>query len=162
MNISECELGAKLRDDQWKKLELLMLGKIGDPGSHARDNRLFIDAVLWFVSDTNVWANLPPKFGKWNAIYMRVRRWYVSGHWQQLAENLRDDPDLYTLVGKIISHCDHQKKMREERNIRKAKREINRRSHAMPRINTKEPTSLMEDSTSHWLSLIGSVTPPTK
>ncbi|WP_211472970.1 transposase [Collimonas humicola] len=151
---SKCESGAKLRDDQWEKLRLLMLGKIGDPGSHARDNRLFIEAVLWFVSDTNVWADLPQKFGKWNAIYMRVRRWYVSGHWQQLAENLRDDQDLCKLVKKIIAHCDHQKKMREERNTRKAKRETNRISHAMPRINAKEPTSLTEGSTSHWLSLI--------
>ncbi|MEM4989358.1 transposase [Collimonas sp. H4R21] len=152
---SKYESGTKIRDDQWEKLEFQMLGKTGDPGSHARDNRLFIEAVLWFVSDTNVWADLPPKFGKWNAIYMRVRRWYLSGHWQQLAENLRNDRDLFMLVGKIIAYCDRQKKMREERGSRKAKREIGHGSRAVPRINAEESASLMEGSTSHWLSLIG-------
>jgi len=155
MNISKCEFGAKLRDDQWEKMKLLMLGKIGDPGSHARDNRLFIEAVIWFVSDANVWADLPPKFGKWTAVYMRVRRWYVSGHWQQLAEDLRDDRSLCLLVGKIIAYCDHQKKKRGERYSRRAKREIYRESQAMSQINVKESASLTEDSTSHWLSLIG-------
>lgn len=150
---SRCELGIRLRDDQWEKLEPLLLGKTGQPGCRARDNRLFIDAVLWYVSGANIWADLPPKFGKWNTIYMRVKRWYESGHWQQLAEDLRGDYDLYLLVKKIVAYCDGQKKDIKRKLDRKVRRQIYN-SSVMPSTDTQEASSLVEDLPSHWLPLV--------
>lgn len=150
---SKCELGIKLRDDQWEKLEPLLLGKTGLPGCRARDNRLFIEAVLWYVSDTNIWADLPPKFGKWNTIYMRVKRWYESGHWQQLAEDLSADYDLYLLVKKIIAYCDGQKKNIKQKLDRKVRRQIYK-SSLVPSIGTAESHTSAEDSASHWIPLV--------
>ena len=36
-----------LRDDQWEPIKGLLPGRQGDPGVTARDNRLFVEAVLW-------------------------------------------------------------------------------------------------------------------
>ncbi|MAZ75041.1 MAG: hypothetical protein CL929_05395 [Deltaproteobacteria bacterium] len=36
-----------LRDDQWEPIKDLLPGRQGDPGVTARDNRLFVEAVLW-------------------------------------------------------------------------------------------------------------------
>ncbi len=36
-----------LRNDQWEKIELLLPGKEGDVGVTAKDNRLFVEAVLY-------------------------------------------------------------------------------------------------------------------
>jgi transposase len=38
-----------LRDDQWERIELLLPGKASDPGRTARDNRRFVEAVLWIM-----------------------------------------------------------------------------------------------------------------
>jgi len=36
-----------LRDDQWARLEPLLLGRVGHVGGTARDNRLFVEAMLY-------------------------------------------------------------------------------------------------------------------
>ena len=36
-----------LRDDQWEPIKGLLPGRQGDPELTARDNRLFVEAVLW-------------------------------------------------------------------------------------------------------------------
>src|SRR5450755_4673908 len=36
----------QLRDDQWKQIEGLLPGKVGDRGRSGADNRLFVEAVL--------------------------------------------------------------------------------------------------------------------
>jgi hypothetical protein len=38
-----------LTDEVWVHLERHMLGKQGDPGATGKDNRLFLEAVLWRV-----------------------------------------------------------------------------------------------------------------
>jgi transposase len=38
-----------LTDAQWSKMEPLCLGKPGDPGRRGKDNRLFVEAVLWIA-----------------------------------------------------------------------------------------------------------------
>jgi hypothetical protein len=38
-----------LTDAQWAKMEPLCLGKASDPGRSGKDNRLFIEAVLWIM-----------------------------------------------------------------------------------------------------------------
>lgn len=38
-----------LRDDQFARIEALLLGKEGDPGRTAADNRLFVEAFLWIA-----------------------------------------------------------------------------------------------------------------
>jgi putative transposase len=41
-----------LNDTQWERIAPELSGKAGDPGSSGRDNRLFIEAVLWPFFDT--------------------------------------------------------------------------------------------------------------
>ena len=36
-------------DAAWEKIASLLPGKAADPGATARDNRLFLEAVLWRV-----------------------------------------------------------------------------------------------------------------
>ena len=38
-----------LPNDQWERIKDLLPGKKGDPGKTGRDNRLFIEAVLWIA-----------------------------------------------------------------------------------------------------------------
>ena len=38
-----------LTEEQWERIEPLLPGKQGDRGRTGRDNRLFVDAVLWLA-----------------------------------------------------------------------------------------------------------------
>ena len=44
-----------LRNDQWQKIEQLLPGKKGDVGVTAKDNRLFVEAVLYRYRSGIAW-----------------------------------------------------------------------------------------------------------
>jgi transposase len=64
-----------LTDAQWAKMEPLCLGKPSDPGRSGKDNRLFVEAVLWIARTGSPWRDLPPSFGHWNSVFTRFRDW---------------------------------------------------------------------------------------
>jgi transposase len=87
-----------LRDDQWERIEHLLPGKASDRGVTAKDNRLFIEAVLWIARTGAPWRDLPAQFGRWHSVYMRFSRWSKHGVWEHLMAVLCDDPDLEELL----------------------------------------------------------------
>ena len=87
----------EIKDQEWVRLEALLPGKVGDVGRSAADNRLFINAVLWVARSGAPWRDLPDRFGNWNSVYQRFRRWSRKGVWQQVFEALQE-PDLDWLL----------------------------------------------------------------
>ena len=104
-------------DAAWEKIAPLLPGKASDPGATARDNRLFLEAVLWRVRTGVPWRDLPSDFGHWNSVFQRFRRWVkggvfarvFGGVFARVFEGLSDEPDFeYALVdGTIVTA--HQK-----------------------------------------------------
>ena len=95
-------------DNDWERLKGLLPGKATDPGVTAKDNRLFIDAVLWVGKTGAPWRDLPERFGDWNNAWRRFDRWARKGIWQKVFEALQD-PDLGWLIldGTIIRAHPH-------------------------------------------------------
>ena len=83
-----------LRDDQWERVKHLLPGKETDRGVTAKDNRLFLEAVLWIARTGAPWRDLRRYFGNWNSVYVRFSRWAKKGVWQRLFEANSVDPDL--------------------------------------------------------------------
>ena len=48
-----------LRDDQWQRIEHLLPGKASDRGVTVKDNRRFVEAVLWIMRTGSPWRDLP-------------------------------------------------------------------------------------------------------
>ena len=86
-----------ISDEHWERIEHLLPGRAGDPGVTAKDNRLFIDAVLWIGKTGSPWRDLPRSFGKWNSVWRRFDRWCTKGVWHRVFEALKD-PDLEWLI----------------------------------------------------------------
>ena len=84
----------ELRNDQWRRIKNLLPGKKGDAGRTAKDNRKFIDAVLWVARTGSHWRELPASFGKWNSVFQRYNRWSEKRVWESLFKALSDDPDF--------------------------------------------------------------------
>ena len=83
----------EISDVDWERIAPLLKGKPGDVGRSSADNRLFLNAVVWIVRSGAAWRDLPERYGAWNSVYQRFRRWAISGHWQAIFETLQD-PDL--------------------------------------------------------------------
>ncbi|MBV9967608.1 MAG: IS5 family transposase, partial [Alphaproteobacteria bacterium] len=92
-----------LTDAQWAKMEPHCLGKPTDPGRSGRDNRLFVEAVLWIIRTGAPWRDLPAAFGKWNTVFKRYRDWVKADVFRRLFEACSDEPDLeYAIVDATI------------------------------------------------------------
>ena len=96
-------------DQLWERVSGLLPGRNGVRGVTGKDNRLFLEAVLWRVRAGLPWRDLPPEFGKWNTQFRRFRRWAAAGVFESLFETLSQDPDFeYALIDGTIVGV-HQK-----------------------------------------------------
>ncbi|WP_154662567.1 transposase, partial [Solimonas flava] len=77
-----------LRDDQWARIEPLLPGRVGHVGVTAKDNRRFVEAVLYRYRAGIPWRDLPERFGDFRVIHLRHTRWSRSGVWQRVFEAL--------------------------------------------------------------------------
>lgn len=82
-----------LRDDQWARIKELLPGREGSVGVTAKDNRLFVEAVIYRYRTGIPWRDLPARFGNWNSIARRHRRWSVGGVWEKVFAHLAADAD---------------------------------------------------------------------
>ena len=87
-----------LRDNQWERIKDLVPGKASDRAVAAKDNRLFIEAVLWIARTGSPWRDLPPALGNWHATSTRFSRWGKAGVWQRVIDAVSEDADLEALL----------------------------------------------------------------
>lgn len=96
-------------DDIWMRLERHLPGKKNDSGATCKDNRLFLEAVLWRVRTGLPWRDLPAGFGNWNSVFRRFRRWVMGGVFERLFTEISGAPDFeYALIDGTIVQA-HQK-----------------------------------------------------
>jgi transposase len=92
-----------LRDDQWDRMKELLPGRKETVGVTAKDNRLFVEAVIYRYRAGIPWRDLPERFGDWNNIARRHRRWSESGVWKKVFERLAQDADNeYAMIDSTI------------------------------------------------------------
>lgn len=92
-----------LRDDQWKRIEDLLPGREGSVGVTARDNRLFVEAVLYRYRAGIPWRDLPQRFGDFRVVHTRFSRWARTGVWERVFKHLAQDADNeYAMIDATI------------------------------------------------------------
>src|SRR5688572_3121357 len=92
-----------LRDDQWERIQGMLPGSSEWVGTTAKDNRLFVEAVLYRYRAGIPWRDVPERFGDWKNIHRRHRRWAEGGVWQRVFEHLAGDADNeYAMIDSTI------------------------------------------------------------
>lgn len=86
-----------LSDAQWDRISGLIIGRPDQRGSTGRDNRMFVEGVLWIVRTGSPWRDLPEAFGEWNSAFRRFSRWSAKGVWLRMFEALADVPDFESI-----------------------------------------------------------------
>src|SRR5258708_15534636 len=111
-----------LRDDEWDRIKDLLPGRAGHVGVTAKDNRLFVEAVLFRYRAGIPWRDLPERFGPWKAVHTRFSRWAASGVWVKLFEQLSADTDNeYAMIDSTIVRA-HQHSAGAQKKAAKIKR----------------------------------------
>ena len=82
-----------LRDDQWERIKDILPGKPGDVGVTAKDNRLFVEAVLYRYRAGIPWRDLPERFGHFKVVHTRFSRWSKKGIWRRVFAALCEASD---------------------------------------------------------------------
>ncbi len=92
-----------LRDDQWERIKDGLPGREGHVGVTARDNRLFVEAVLYRYRAGIPWRDLPERFGDFRVVHTRFSRWSKRGVWQRIFQTLAEDADNeYAMIDSTI------------------------------------------------------------
>jgi|SRR5580698_5687351 transposase len=92
-----------LRDDQWERIRDSLPGRSGSEGRPAKDNRLFVEAVLYRYRAGIPWRDLPERFGDFRVVHTRFSRWARSGVWKRVFEHLAGEADNeYAMIDSTI------------------------------------------------------------
>ena len=99
----------ELSERQWECVRDLLPGKVGDPGRSGRDNRRFVNGVLWVLRSGARWHDLPGRYGKWKAVHTRFSRWAKAGVWERVFEALiRDRDNQYLMLDTTLVRAHQQ------------------------------------------------------
>src|SRR5437764_1559509 len=82
-----------LRDDQWDRIKDILPGRAGHVGVTAKDNRLFVEAVLYRYRAGIPWRDLPERFGFWKAVHTRSAAGRRAGVWERVFQQLASEAD---------------------------------------------------------------------
>jgi transposase len=108
-----------LRDDQWDRIQGLLPGREESIGVTAKDNRLFVEAVLYRYRAGIPWRDLPERFGDFRVIHTRHTRWSKTGVWKRVFEILAQDADNeYSMIDSTIVRA-HQHSAGAQKKISK-------------------------------------------
>ena len=89
----------ELTDAQWPRLAaVLPPPKPPKAGKPNLDHRPIVNGILWRVRTGAPWRDLPERYGKWQTVYSRFRRWRLSGVWDRALVALQTEAQT---VGEI-------------------------------------------------------------
>lgn len=73
----------RMTNEVWERISKA-LDAVKHPAGARPDltDRDFVDAILYVARTGIPWRDLPSRFGDWNAVYQRFRRWQRAGYWE--------------------------------------------------------------------------------
>jgi transposase len=77
-----------LTDAEWELIEALLPAERGRKSRPAQDNRRYLNGMLHVLRVGCPWRDMHERYGKWNSVYVRFRRWAEQGVWDCLLETL--------------------------------------------------------------------------
>lgn len=87
-----------LGDSIWARMAPHIVGDVRSRGTSGRDNRMFVEGVLWVVRTGASWRDLPTMFGGWNSVFRRFSLWSCKGIWRRIFAAMAADPDFEYLI----------------------------------------------------------------
>ena len=77
-----------LSDAEWELIGPLLPPERGRWARPAGDNRRFLNGMLHVLRVGCPWRDMHERYGKWNSVYVRFRRWAERGVWERIFAQL--------------------------------------------------------------------------
>lgn len=98
----------ELRDEAYERIEPLLPKH--KPGGQWNDHRTVLNGMFWVLNSGAQWRDMPDRYGKWQTVYSRYRRWWREGLFDRILERLhleldgdgRIDWDVFDVDGSNI------------------------------------------------------------
>lgn len=125
----------ELTNQQWEQIASLFPpennGKRGRP---LKDNRLMLNAMIWMARSGAPWRDLPERFGPWETVYSRFRKWIDDGFLDNIFRILSMDAELseISLDASIVQAHQHSAGARKDRPPQRNRTQPGRPKHENP------------------------------
>ena len=134
-----------LSDEIWDRISNALAAVKSRAGAPPRlTDRDFVEAVLYIARTGCPWRDLPQRFGAWDAVYQRFRRWEQAGYWRALfavlPEDLRAVHEVFFDSSVIRAHP-HAAGAPKKKGARRRKHWAAARAGSGPRSTWPPPTS---------------------
>jgi len=108
----------EITEQQWEKVKgLLRPERKPQGGRPAKENRVMLNGIIYWLSTGIPWRDLPERYGPWETVYGRFRTWTLNGVWEDVMTALieQDIVDESTLMldsttVKVHQHASGSKK----------------------------------------------------
>lgn len=83
----------ELTEREWARLAPLLPAERPATGRPNHDHRRIINGMLFRLKTGLPWRDLPERFGPWQTVYSRFRRWQHAGIWDRILAALQAEAD---------------------------------------------------------------------
>ena len=88
----------EINDEQWDAIKGYLPGIKGHIGANAKDNKSFVNGVIWVLRTGAPWRDLPERYGNWKNVHRRMSRWAQKGVWEKIFQELAKTSDMEVLM----------------------------------------------------------------
>ncbi|MFT4305309.1 MAG: transposase [Microbacterium sp.] len=76
------EVTAVLSDAEWARIRAVLPAPAGGRGRPRREDRVLVEGMIWRMRTGSSWRRLPARFGPWQTLWKRHRRYVADGTWE--------------------------------------------------------------------------------
>lgn len=89
---------------QWKRIQHLFPDRYhhGKPGHPWKPHHQLLNGILWRLHSGAPWRDVPSRYGPWQTVYDRFRRWRLDGTWMRILTYLLDHLEKHGRLGRDL------------------------------------------------------------
>lgn len=92
----------ELSDDEWAVVEpFLPPPRVG--GRPRDDDRRVLNAIVWKIRSGAAWRDVPARYGSWQSVYTRFRRWALDGTFTRMLTGVQAAADAAGDIDWLVS-----------------------------------------------------------
>lgn len=80
-------------NEQWERVDPLLPSNEGRKGRPFEDNRRVVEGIVYRYRTGIPWQDLPERFGPWQTVWKRHRRYAVDGTWDRVLMQILAEAD---------------------------------------------------------------------
>jgi transposase len=84
----------EISDADWERIKDMLPPENTGEGRPSKPNRDMLNGILWIAKVGAPWRDLPDRFGPWQTVYTRFRRWCKNDVFKKMFETLSSDADM--------------------------------------------------------------------